>query len=208
MSRLSLATGGPTLVDQFFARRLATDLILLTAGAALVALSAQLTIPMWPVPITAQTLAVLLVGAALGTVRGALSLTLYAAAGALGAPVFSEASSGVDELTGPTGGFIIGFILAAGLAGWLAQRGWDHRLLTALAAMALAAAVPYVPGLPWLGFWLGQAGAANDLLAVLDAGLFPFIIGAVVKLVLAALILRLAWLRSLRVHPLNTDDAE
>lgn len=208
MSRLSLATGGPTLADQFFARRVVIDLILIAAGAALVALSAQLSIPLWPVSITAQTLAVILVGATLGALRGALSLTLYAVVGFLGLPVFYGASSGIDVLFGGTGGYIVGFIFAAALAGWLAHRGWDRRLPTALAAMGLAVAVPYLPGLPWLGFWLGSVGAPNDPLSVLGSGLFPFIIGEVAKVTVAAVLLRLAWHQTLRVQPVDPDDVE
>ena len=208
MSALSLAVGSPTLADRFFARRLLTDLILLGAGAALVALSAQLTVPLWPVPITAQTLAAFLVGATLGALRGGLSLALYVLVGALGAPVFSEGNSGFDALLGNDGGFLIGFIPAAALAGWLAERRWDRRLPTALAAFGLAAVVPYVFGLPWLAFWLGQNGYANDLVAVLEAGLFPFVIGALLKVVLAALLLRLAWRRAERTHVAHPDDAE
>lgn len=208
MSRLSLAKGSPTLADQYFARRLGTDLILIGAGAAFVALSAQLTVPLWPVPITAQTLAVILVGATLGATRGALSLTVYATAGALGAPVFSQGSSGADVLIGGTGGFIIGFIFSATLAGALAQRGWDRRLPTALTAMALAVAVPYVPGLLWLGFWLGQNGCANDLQAVLKAGLYLFVMGELIKVVVAALLLRLAWRQTIRAHSPHPDEAE
>ena len=208
MSALSLAVGSPTLADQFFRRRLVTDLVLLAAGAALVALCAQLTIPLWPVSITAQTLAVFLVGASLGAVRGASSLTLYAVIGALGAPVFSEGNSGFDALTGNDGGFIVGFIPAAALSGWLAQRRWDRRLPTGLAALGLAALVVYLFGLPWLAIWLGQNGYANDPLAVLEAGLFPFVIGALVKVVVAALLLRLAWYRAMRAHPAHPDDAE
>lgn len=208
MSRLSLATGGPTLADHFFERRLVVDLVLVGAGAAFVALFAQLTIPLWPVPITAQTFGVLLVGSTLGAARGALSLTVYLVVGLLGAPVFSDGASGIEALFGGSGGFLIGFIFAAALAGWLAQRGWDRRLPTGLAVLALAAVVPYVFGLPWLAFWLGQLGAPNDPLDVLELGLFQFVIGDVAKLVVAALILRLAWRRALRVHAVHPDDAD
>lgn len=208
MSRLSLAVGSPTLADQFFARRLVTDLVLVGAGAALVALCAQLAIPLWPVPITAQTLGVLLVGASLGALRGALSLTLYVAIGAFGLPVFSQGSSGFDALVDNDGGFIIGFIFAAAVAGWLAQRRWDRRLPTGLAALGIAAIVPYVSGLPWLAYWLGANGYPNDPRSVLEAGLYPFAIGALVKIVVGAVLLRLAWYRAERAHPGHPDEAE
>ena len=206
MSRLSLATGGPTIADRFFPRGVVTDLVLLGSGAAFVALCAQLTIPLWPVSITAQTFGVLLVGAALGAIRGALALTVYFVVGLLGAPVFSDGASGIEALLDGSGGFLIGFIGAAALAGWLAQRGWDRRLPTGIAAMALSAVVPYFIGLPWLAVWLGGVGAPNDPLYVLQAGVFPFVIGAVVKLVVAALLLRVAWYRALRVQVEHPDD--
>lgn len=205
---LSLAAGSPTLADHVFARRLLTDLALVAAGAALVALCAQLAIPLWPVPATAQTLAVLLVGASLGALRGALSLALYAALGTLGLPVFSGASSGIETVKGSTGGFILGFVLAAALAGWLAQRGWDRRFPTALASFALAAALPFTIGLPWLGHWLGQVGQADDLASVLAAGLYPFVVGEVLKVVAAALLLRLAWRATTRTPPPHPDDED
>ena len=208
MSPLSIAVGRPTLADHLFHRRLLTDLVLLAAGAALVALCAQLAIPLWPVPITAQTLAVLLVGASLGAVRGALSLTVYVGLGTLGLPIFSGGSSGLDVLTGGTGGFLIGFILAAGLAGWLAQRRWDRRFLTGVASLAAASAVTFAIGLPWLGVWLGQNGFHNDLPAVLAAGLYPFVFGELVKVLLAALILRLIWRGVARTEAQHPEDPE
>ena len=208
MSPLSIAVGRPTLADHLFRRRLLTDLVLLAAGAALVALCAQLAIPLWPVPITAQTLAVLLVGASLGAVRGALSLTVYVGLGTLGLPIFSGGSSGLDVLTGGTGGFLIGFILAAGLAGWLAQRRWDRRFLTGVASLAAASAVTFAIGLPWLGVWLGQNGFHNDLPAVLAAGLYPFVFGELVKVLLAALILRLIWRGVARTEAQHPEDPE
>ena len=190
---LSLAVGSPTLADRIFTRRLATDVVLVAAGAAFVSLAAQLTIPMVPVPITGQTLAVLLVGASLGAVRGAIALTLYAVLGIVGVPVFSEATHGFAIVGGPTGGYIIGFIFAAALTGWLAQREWDHRILKALAAFGAGTLVTFAFGLPWLGFWLGANGFDNDLNAVLQSGLYPFIVGGVIKAVLAAGFIRLAW---------------
>ena len=190
---LTLAVGRPTLADRIFTRRLATDVVLVAAGAAFVSLAAQLTIPMVPVPITGQTLAVLLVGASLGAMRGAISLALYAVLGIVGVPVFSEASQGLAIVGGPTGGYIIGFIFAAALTGWLAQREWDHRILKALAAFGAGTLVTFAFGLPWLAFWLGANGFDNDLNAVLQSGLYPFIVGGIIKAVLAAGFIRLAW---------------
>jgi len=191
---LTLAVGRPTLADRIFSRTLVTDIVLVAVGAALVSLLAQLTIPMVPVPITGQTLAVLLVGASLGAVRGAIALTLYAVLGIVGLPVFSDGAHGLAIVGGPTGGYIIGFIFAAALTGWLAQREWDHRILKALAAFGAGTLVTFAFGLPWLAFWLGANGFDNDLNAVLQSGLYPFIVGGVIKAALAAGFIRLAWL--------------
>ncbi|MCS5735756.1 biotin transporter BioY [Herbiconiux daphne] len=169
-------------------RSLASDTLLVTAGAGLVGLAAQIAVPLWPVPITGQTLAVLLVGSALGSLRGSLALLLYAAAGVLGIPWFSDAASGWQTLAGPTGGYIIGFIAAAGLAGWFAERAWDRRVLPSLAVFSAGTALPFVFGLPWLALVLGL-----DLGQTLAAGLYPFIVGGVIKTALAAVLMPLAW---------------
>lgn len=194
MSTLTLAVGRPTLADRIFSRSLATDLVLVTAGAALTAVAAQIAVPLWPVPITGQTLAVLLVGVTLGAVRGGIALALYAVLGIVGLPVFSEASSGWSVIAGPTGGYIVGFIFAAIFTGWLAQRQWDRKLLWAFLAFLAGSVVPFAIGLPWLAAALGSYGLPNDLNAVLQAGLYPFIVGGVIKAALGADIISLAWL--------------
>src|ERR687893_2110175 len=126
----STAAPGHTLVDVLLPRRrsLVFDAVLVVAFSAFVALMAQVAIPLWPVPLTLQTLAVLLTGAALGSRRGTLALLVYLAEGAVGLPVFAGGASGVAYMLGPTFGYLVGFVLAAGLVGWLAERGWDRRL--------------------------------------------------------------------------------
>lgn len=193
MSSLTLAAGRPTLADRVVARGLATDLVFIAAGAGLTAAAAQIAVPLWPVPVTGQTLAVLLVGVFLGATRAALSLTLYAVLGIVGLPVFSDASSGWSVIAGPTGGYIIGFIFAAAFTGWLAQRQWDRTPLWALLAFLLGSVIPFAFGLPWLAAALGNLGLANDLDSVLSAGFYPFIVGGVVKALLGAGIISLAW---------------
>jgi biotin transport system substrate-specific component len=193
VSTLTLAVGRPTLADRIFSRSLAVDLVLIAAGAALTAIAAQVAVPMWPVPITGQTLAVLLVGMSLGALRGGLSMTLYAVLGIVGLPVFSDSSSGWGVIAGPTGGYIIGFILSAVLIGWLAQRSWDRRILRSFLAFLAGTVVTFVVGNIWLGAWLGAAGFPNDLNSVLAAGLYPFIVGGVVKAALGAGIIALGW---------------
>lgn len=161
----------------------------LILGATLfIAAVAQLSIPLQPVPITGQTFAVLLVGMALGSRRGALALATYLAAGAAGLPVFAEAKSGIATLLGPTGGYLVGFVAAAWAVGYLAERGWDRSLLKTFAAMVIGSAVIYVFGLGWLTRYF-----AGDLNASLAAGMYPFLIGDAIKAALAALLLPTAW---------------
>lgn len=188
MSSVSPAARRPVLADRVVRRSLATDAALVVAGAALTALLAQVAIPLWPVPITGQTLAVLLVGGALGATRGTLSMVLYAAVGMLGLPVFSAASSGVRVVLGPTGGYIVGFVLAAALTGWLAERKWDRKFLGGMVSYLAGSAVVFAVGLPWLAFSLGL-----DPNQALQAGLYPFILGGVIKAVIAAGVIRLGW---------------
>ena len=193
MSNLTLALGRPTLADRIVSRTRVMDVVLIVAGAALTAVSAQIAVPLWPVPITGQTLAVLLVGVTLGAVRGGLSMVLYAILGIVGLPVFSESSSGWGVIAGPSGGYIIGFIFAAILTGWLAQREWDRKLLRAFVAFLAGSVVTFAFGLPWLATFLGAVGAPNDLNSVLTAGLYPFILGGVATSILGAGIITLAW---------------
>lgn len=188
MSTLTLASGRPVLADRIFSRGLVTDIILIAAGAGLTALAAQLAVPLWPVPITGQTLAVLIVGSTLGAVRGSLSMVLYALLGVVGIPVYSDGASGWHVIAGPTGGYIVGFIFAAALTGWLAQRQWDHKILKAFLAFSVGTVVTFVIGLPWLSATLGL-----NIEQTLQAGLYPFIVGGVIKAALAAGFIRIAW---------------
>jgi biotin transport system substrate-specific component len=209
---LTLAVGRPTIADRVFSRKLVTDIVLVAAGAALVSLAAQLTIPLPFVPITGQTMAVLIVGASLGASRGGLSLALYALMGFVGLPVFSPQDdgshlTGMAALGGSTGGYIIGFILSAVLTGWLAQREWDRKILKAIATFLAGTAATFAIGLPWLAVWLGANGYANDLNAVLSAGLYPFIVAGIVKALIAAGVIRLSWFAVQAVDK-NAADAD
>ncbi len=183
---------------------LAYDLALITGGSLVVALSAQVAIrlPFSPVPITAQTLAVLLVGVLLGSRRGGAALLAYLAEGAAGMPVFAGGTGGAAVLSGPTGGYLLGFVVAATVTGVLAERGWDRRVVTALAAMALGNLVIYAFGLSWLGTFVG-AGRALDL------GLWPFVPGDLAKLALATALLPSGWwlIASAGIHrPVGGND--
>jgi biotin transport system substrate-specific component len=167
-----------------------TDVLLVVGGAGFVALAAQVSIdlPFTPVPITGQTFAVVLVGAALGALLGLASLGLYLFVGALGAPIYADGDGGWDVLTGPTGGYIIGFALAAFLIGALAQLRWDRRFASAVAAMLTGNVVIYLVGLPWLAEKI-DAGLETTL----EQGLYPFVVGDLLKLYLAAALLPSAW---------------
>jgi biotin transport system substrate-specific component len=170
--------------------RALTDVLLVLAGTGFVALAAQVKINLsfTPVPITGQTFAVVLVGASLGALLGLASLGLYLFVGALGAPIYAEGQGGWDILTGPTGGYIVGFVCAAALTGWLAQRRWDRHFNSAVAAMLTGNVVIYLFGLPWLAREIG-----TGLEGTLEAGLYPFVVGDLLKLYLAGMLLPGAW---------------
>jgi len=176
------------LADRVLPRHLVIDATLVVLGAALVGGFAQLYVPLWPVPVTGQTLAVLLVAAALGSIRGALAMLVYAAAGIIGVPWFSEASHGWGVIAGPTGGYIIGFIFSAFFVGWLSERQWDRKIFKAIATFVGGSLIVFAIGLPWLSFALG-----TDLETTLEYGLYPFILGGIIKALLAAGLLPLAW---------------
>jgi biotin transport system substrate-specific component len=182
-----------TLADLLPLDRLAPvarDSALVVAGAALTALAAQaaFTVPWTPVPYTLQTGAVLLVGTALGTVRGGLSMLLYVLAGVVGLPVFAEGDGGATHLIGATGGYLVGFVLAATLVGRLAEAGWDRTLLRAAGLMVIGSLVVYAVGVPVLA-----AVAELPLATALEAGALVFVPWDLAKVMIAALALPLAW---------------
>ncbi|MDE2791131.1 MAG: biotin transporter BioY [Paracoccaceae bacterium] len=166
------------------------SLLLAVMGSLALWVSAKIQVPFYPVPITMQTFVVLVVGMAFGWRLGAATVLLYLAEGAVGLPVFAgtpERGIGLAYMTGPTGGYLLGFLLGAIVVGWLGQRGWDRRFTTTLAAMLLGTAVIYPPGLIWLGMAIGWDKP------VLDLGLWPFLPGDAFKIVLAALVLPTLW---------------
>jgi biotin transport system substrate-specific component len=171
----------PAVWQRSVAARVAADTVLILAGSALVALSAQVVVPLpgTPVPITGQTFGVLFVGALLGSRRGALALAAYLLEGAAGLPVFAGGGATLAWLAGPTAGYLWSYPLAAWLTGRLAERGWDRRPATAALALGAGNAVIYAVGLPWLAFYVG-------LERVLAAGLLPFLPGDLVKIAVAA----------------------
>jgi biotin transport system substrate-specific component len=187
---LTLSTR-PTIIDRVVPKNLAADITMVVAGTALTALAAQVTIPLSPVPLTGQTFAVLLVGTVLGFSRGALSMALYVLLGAAGLPIFQDGASGFAF--GPTLGYLIGFVGAAALTGFMAERGWDKKWYQVALAFIAGSAVIYGFGLAWLSIFLGAVGAPNDIVSTMSAGLFPFLIGDAVKALAAAALLPAAW---------------
>lgn len=164
------------------------DLLLISAGALLVALLAQVRIPLpfTPVPLTGQTFAVLLVGAALGARRGLASLSLYTLIGALGLPVFAGGAAGLAYAFGPTGGYLAGFIVAAFVVGLLAERGLERSIRTSILPFLAGTLVIYIFGAGWLAVLFGLEKA-------LELGVTPFLLGDAIKLALAAIALPAAW---------------
>ncbi|MCK6457677.1 MAG: biotin transporter BioY [Phycisphaerae bacterium] len=161
------------------ARRWAVEASLIIGGSALLALSAQIALPIGPVPVTLQTLAVLIIGATFGARRAVACVLLYLCEGALGLPVFAAGGAGVARLLGPTAGYLWAFPVAAALVGFLVQRGWDRRRGTALAALLAADLIILGCGVAWLSPTLGWSAA-------LKAGFLPFVWWNGMKLLLAA----------------------
>ena len=167
--------------------------VLVVLGIAALAGAAKVRVPLWPVPMTMQTFAVLSIGAAYGARLGAATVIGYLLIGALGFDVFTSSTAennGLAYMLGGTGGYLLGFVLAAALLGALARRGWDRSALRMGGAFLAGEVAIYVPGLLWLGHLYA---AENGWGWVLDVGLYPFLLGDALKLALAALVLPLAW---------------
>jgi biotin transport system substrate-specific component len=181
------------------------DAVLIVAGTVLLILGSyvQLYFPINPhVPLTLQTFAVLFTGALLGAWRGASSTALYLLIGIVGFPVFAAGDDGVHRsglgtiigfgeggvVLGATGGYLVAFLLASGLVGWLAERGWDRRFVTSIAAMVAGTVLIYAVGVVWLSIAIGV-----DIPQALEFGLYPFLPGDIVKLLVAAGLLPIGW---------------
>jgi biotin transport system substrate-specific component len=187
----NMRLGGEVLVDRVWLgegqSRWLRSVVLAVAGSLLVAVCAKIKVDIGPVPLTMQTLAVLMIGAAYGARLGMATMLLYLAEGVAGLPVFAGPSLfGLGYLLGPTGGYLVGFPLAAGLVGFLAERGFDRSFPRMLMATLLGAALIHVPGVLWLSTFFGIEKAVA-------VGLMPFIIGDGIKAALAALAFPIAW---------------
>ena len=163
---------------------------LIVLGALLIYLTARIVFPVpgSPVPVTGQTFGVLLVGGALGFRRGVASVALYVLIGLIGLPFFAEGKGGVNVILGASGGYIVGFVLAAAIVGRLAELGWDRRIIGAIGAMIVGEIAIYLIGVPWL-----MAVAHLDFATGIAKGLTPFIVGDGIKLLLAAAAFPAAW---------------
>ena len=193
--RSTAAERGLTIADFLVpitvAERLNTrvrDSILIATGALFIYLTSLVVVPHDPIPWTGQTFGVLMVGGALGTRRGLLAVALYVLLGYVGLPFFAEGRSGASVILGPSGGYLIGFIVAGAVVGRLAELGWDRRFGGAIGMMLIGSAIIYAIGLPWLG-------AVRHLTPsqTIDAGLMPFVLWDAVKLVVAAGIFPATW---------------
>ena len=171
------------------AARWGYTLALMVLGSLILWISAKVHVPFYPVPQTLQTLAVLSLGAAFGWRLGVATVLLYLAEGALGLPVFSgtpERGIGIAYMMGPTGGYLLGFVLAAGVAGWFAEKGFDRAFPRMFIAMLVATIVVHVPGAIWLGQFTGYDKA-------LELGFLPFVWGDLIKAALAAVGFSAVW---------------
>ncbi|MGB8315638.1 MAG: biotin transporter BioY [Aestuariivirga sp.] len=186
-----MTTVNPTLASRLWPATSSSwirPVLLCILGTFIVAAAAQINVPMQPVPMTLQTLAVLGIGASYGARLGAATLALYLLEGCVGLPVFAEFSHIIraDGQVVFSLGFLLGFIPAAGLVGWLVEKGWDRNMGTMLVATLLAAAVLYIPGILWLGYLFGAENA-------IPYGLAPFWLGDIIKAVIVALGVPSAW---------------
>ncbi|HVF18798.1 MAG TPA: biotin transporter BioY [Mycobacteriales bacterium] len=186
MSTIALPRPSFVLADTL-PRGHARDALLIIGGAGLTGLAAQVSIPIpgTPVPVTGQTFAVLLVGAALGWWRALTAMALYLLAGAVGVPWYADGSSGWG---GPSFGYIVGFVIAATVVGWLAGRGGDRTPLRTVATMTLGTLLIYAVGVPWLA-----ASIDVGLAKAIELGARPFLGGDALKVLLAAGVLPAAW---------------
>jgi len=195
LDRTTAAERGLTIADFLVPIALAERLnarlrhiVLIVAGALVIFVTAQIYVVHEPVPWTGQTFGVLVVGGALGARRGFAAVALYVLLGLVGLPFFAEGRGGTGVLLGPTGGYIIGFLLAGTVVGRLAELGWDRRLGGALAMMLIGSGLIYAIGLPWLSYSLHLT--VSETIA---AGLTPFLVWDAAKLAVAACIFPTAW---------------
>lgn len=184
-----------TLLDTIWStntgvNRAIRNVVLAIVGTLLLTLSAKIQVPFYPVPMTMQTFVVLILGMAYGWRLGGATLALYLAEGAIGLPVFAgtpEKGIGLAYMMGGTGGYLLGYLVAAATIGWLAEKGWDRTMLGTALALLIGNLIIYVPGIIYLGVLFGWDQP------ILEWGFTPFVLGDVTKLALAAMVMPLAW---------------
>lgn len=201
MTALAPAAGSRRVLADIIARpstrsrAFAMDATLVLAGVVVVALLAKVSFFIGPVPITGQTLGVILVGAALGARRGAVSLTSYMLLGLAGLPIFAGPIAGPAYVLAPSFGFIVGFIPAAFVAGWFAERAWDRRPVLAFVGFVAASIIPFLVGVPYMALILANVlGADVSFGSIMGAGVLPFIVPGLIKAAFAALLVPAAWM--------------
>jgi biotin transport system substrate-specific component len=197
LTRVPVSEKGLTIADFLVPVRvgertspLIRNAALVVAGAVLIYLTARIAIPRpdSPVPYTLQNLGILVAGGALGFRRGGLAALLYLALGVIGLPFFAEGKGGLSIVWGPTGGYLVGFVLAAALVGRLAELGWDRHIGGAIGATLLGTIVIYLVGVPWLAVTTGIS-----LTAAIGGGLVPFVAVDTAKLLAAAAVFPVSW---------------
>ena len=161
-------------------------IFLIVFGSTLITLSSYITIPLYPVPVTAQTLVVLLIGLSYGSILASLTVGCYLIQGAMGLPVFAGGSAGLATLIGPTGGYLVGFFFAAIALGALAGRGHGKTFISTLMAMLVGNLIIYGCGASWLASFIGIENA-------IKSGIAPFLYGDMLKILIAAGLLPVAW---------------
>ena len=179
------ATLTDTLWSPAAGSNIARAIVLAVIGSVLLTISAKIQVPFWPVPMTMQTLVVLVLGVAYGWRLAGATVLLYLAQGALGLPVFA-AGGGLAYMVGPTGGYLVGFLLATFAVGWLAERGWDRSVGGTLLAMLVGTVIIFACGIAWLSTLIGLPQA-------ISAGLMPFLLSEAVKIALATALVSFAW---------------
>lgn len=184
MSEERITTVPEWLKDHVVRQSAVRDVLLVIAASILIAISAQISIPLWPVPMTMQPVAILLVGAALGSTRGALAAVLYLLEGLGGLPVFANLGVGPGVLVGPTAGYLLAFPAGAWIAGRISERAWGRSIALTILGMALAIATIHLGGWSWLATAMGL-GAKNAFLV----GVAPFWVSDIVKVAIAATLL-------------------
>ena len=189
---MTTTTTHPALVDALWTKNntLLRNVLLAVAGSIALWISAKIQIPFYPVPVSMQTLVVLLIGMAFGWKLGGATVALYLMEGLAGLPVFAgtpEKGIGLAYMVGPTGGYLLGFLIAAVVVGWLAERGFDRSIILTAIAMLVGSILIYIPGVIWLGSVVGWDKP------VLQWGMIPFLYGDALKLAIAALLMPTVW---------------